>query len=1361
MTTKNIFLILLHIIISQFHISASGRQNPIDINSLFFEVISTKRGLPNSVIRNIEQDSLGFLWMASNDGLIRYDGKRFEVFRNATDNNETLTSNYIPEMHLDQAGNPWILYSRSLDKLDVKTGLVKHHYLQTSPTGQSGMGSTYQFAITPENDFYITSAQFGLLILPHAESSIQTLTKEKEEFPILSTGLDAIKYNNNNLYIGKKHEGIIKVSLSNDKSEILQVEQLLKSDASEFYTIHIDDNQILWAGTSDGIISINLKTKKQHIFKYQPGKNMFLPDKEILSLFTDEWNHLWIGSRENGLSIVSIAEIESRGDRAIGARYAPNDQEGSLSNRSINSIFMDRDKNIWIGTYSGGLSLVCESKNKIHTIGYNPGHPQSLSHPKAWGIVESKDGDLWIGTDGGGIDVWNREKGFIKRFKNNGSPKGLSDNAVLCAMRDSEGSLWFGTYRGGINRINPQTGEIKVYPAVPSPTPGAFCCDIRSIYQDKTGTVWIGTNWNGVCRYDKNSDSFTNIQELGHIDVKAITESNDGKLWIGTHSYGLIWYDPLTKEQIQHYPTPGDTMSLPSNDVYCLKEDSSGKLWIGTQYGGLSCFNPKDSSFTSYSTKQSLANNTVLTILEDQEGYLWLSTNVGISRFDPTTSNFINYDQTNGVLPGEFLNNSCVMTQDGTIFIGGSNGVNYFNPKYIQPSNKTPRVVFTELRIFNEPVTPGNSIINMNMAYNPEIVLTHKQSVFTISFQAIQFPFAEQCQYCYKLVGHDDRWNQVGATNLATYRQVPAGNYQLQVKTINLDGTLSDDTASIDITILPPFWKTTWAYILYAIFIILITYSAFRIRIRQIKIMQKWHLEQEIRIKEKRIHDERLEFFTNISHEIRTPITLMSCSIEDLRNQLSKTNDKSINNAIQSVYSQANKLLDLINRLLEFRRLETSTQPLSIEKIELIEWTSNQLAGFSELAKKKTITLTMTRPFDQIYLWADTNKLSMIVNNLLSNAFKHTPPKGTIEVSIQKKQNVIIMEISDTGSGILPENLPLIFNRYFKTDKKSTSTGIGLAIAKALVELHHGRIMVESAPGRGTKFTIVFLQGEEHFKQNEKETNNLPQRSSLEDHDAAIGKGSTILIIEDNQEIAAFLAKKFAANYNVHIANNGQSGILMAKQIIPDVIISDIVMPDIQGTEVCKELKDNTSTSHIPIILLTAKGSLEDQIVGLNSGADEYISKPFDFNLLEAKVRALLFNRQKAQRYFSEMGSIVEPTLSQQVEISKEQEFIRRLEDLIIQKNLLADTSIEKLAEDLNLSYSSLYRKIKLLTGLSINEFVRSVRIKKAAFFLATEDISVSEAAFKVGYNDIKHFRENFIKQIGETPSAYKKKFRS
>lgn len=1321
--------------------------------------------MPNSVIYNIEQDSLGFLWLSSDDGLIRYDGQNFQVFTSKHNSPNSLTYNSFNDMHIDSSGNPWMLFSGVLDMLNTQTGKITHFRSRKAKVGNP-IFNAYKFILTPENNIFITSRYGGLFFLHHNDSTIQDLFESKQVFPAISNQLEAIAYKNNCLFVGRKREGIYQIYLNADNSRILNVSKIVDSDHGEFSTILADDNSNLWIGTSQGLIRCNLTNGKTDSFEANKRNNQFLPVSEVLSLFVDKSNNLWIGTRENGLSIVPISEIDKHGDQAHCTRYVPDDREGSLSNRCINKIFEDRNGNIWLGTYSGGIQFVTDYNKKIHALSYIPGHPKSISHPKVWGILEDQTGNIWIGTDGAGIDVWHPQKGVVKRIN---QTNGLSDNAILCATTMQDGELWFGTYRGGINRINPGNGEIKIHPKLPTANAGAYTSDIRTIYQSKHGEIWVGTNMNGLCSYDRQTDAFENIPELGNIDVRAILATSKDILWIGTHTNGLIKYNVANKSKKIFRTKTDSNNCIPSDNINFLKQGLDGKLWIGTELGGLSCFNTYNESFENFDSKNGLANNTILSILEDKNGFLWVSTNVGISRFDPMGKSFINYNQEDGVLPGEFLNSSCIQAKNGNFYFGCSNGLNYFDPDFIKTSEYSPKVVFTELKIFDKNVLPDQKTIDKKIEFSPVVQLNHKQSVFTVVFQAIQFPFANKCMYQYMLEGYDEQWNMGGTNNSATYRQLPSGTYLLKVRASNVDGVWSDKIASLQIEIIPPFWKTTWAFIAYTLLLFLFASSVFRFRMKQIKTRNQLHYEKKIRQQEHQIHHERLEFFTNISHELRTPLTMVECAVDDLKINLKNTRNKKISEAIKTASFHSSRLLELINQLLEFRRIETGNTQLAVEKINLNKWLSEYLSNFKELADNKQISLKLSMPLNTLLLFADSDKLSMILNNLLSNAFKFTHKNGSIKVSIEEKNNKIIIQVINSGKGISAKVVPNIFDRYFKTESHSTSTGIGLSLTKSLVELHNGEINVDSTSEKGTRFIIKFLKGTKHFNPEQLKRST---GKDAEQHDIIIEEKKSIpdkendnlimLIVEDNLDISLMLAEKFKKSFEVHLAENGEKGIELAQKYIPDIIISDIMMPGIQGTEVCARIKSSPTTSHIPIILLTAKGTVEDELTGLTTGADDYISKPFNFKILEARVHSLIKNRISLLNYFGDK-TIYGKTVEKKVDLfeQQEQEFLQKTEQIILEKYLHSDSSVYKLAEDLNFSRSSLYRKIKMLTGKSINEFVRSVKIKKAAQLLATKDITISEAAYQAGFNDLKYFRKNFVKQIGETPSAYKKKARN
>ena len=831
-------------------------------------------------------------------------------------------------------------------------------------------------------------------------------------------------------------------------------------------------------------------------------------------------------------------------------------------------------------------------------------------------------------------------------------------------------------------------------------------------------------------------------------------------LWIGTYGQGLVKYDIQTGQQKVYTPGKGNN-SISSQTIFsmCMTNDSS--LWLGTRNGGINLFHTNTGKVTVFSEKDGLSNNTVHSVLFEAPDHLWMSTNKGISNFDMGTGTFTNYSWLSGVQSEEFHNGSGLITSDGLFCFGGINGFNYFYPQNFKTSTPPGKIHFTGLKILDEEVVPEeDGVIQKSIEYNPVVNLNYHHSVFTIDFQSIGSPIFKDINYEFFLENYDAAWNRVGKQNSATYRNLPPGDYIFRVKTYHNNEPSYGMEASLVLHMSPPFWRTWWAYLFYLLLISGLVIVIFRYRVQQFKIKNRLIYEQRLRNREKKLHQERLEFFTNISHELRTPLTLIGVAIEELNGQ--RNTGARYQKSLDAATKNSNRLMELINRLMEFRETETGVSSMKVRKINLNAFIPEFLQGFREMAKHNQTNLRLTLPINDVILWADPDKLTMILNNLLSNAFKHTPTNGQIILSVDVSEKNIILKVKDSGKGIPASHKDKIFKRYYKLDTESTSTGIGLALTKALVELHHAKIELDSKPGNGAVFSISFLKGNHHFtsEQLSVEPSSGLISEGQEDNQVTVNKPmfhknqKIILLVDDNQEILDVLKDKFESDYKILTALNGKEGVEKAKEFIPNLIISDIMMPEMDGTELCTELKNDISTSHIPIILLTAKGTDEDEIKGLDTGADDYISKPFKVSILQARVRTIIDNRIKLFNYFSGQNGHSE-LVETDTKTSKEVAFLKQVEDYVLENCLNTEVSVFELAAELGYSRTTLYRKIKMLTNQSINGFVRSVKIKRSADLIG-EGMNVSEAAYSTGFNDLKYFRESFKKMNGKIPSEFK-----
>lgn len=1316
----------------------------ISPNDIYFKTISIKDGLPGSTINDIVQDSLGFIWIGTNDGLCRYDGNEFKIFKNSTSNENSLTGNYIHKLKLDKKGNLWIITENGLNYFDLKSHRIERY--SSDENSKSIIDNSATSLIETKNgDIYVGLFYNGLNI-KSPENKI--FKKVKGNFSGNSIN-SMVQIGEKKLAIGYTYNGVD--IYNTETGRVTPIEKLFKNRlaSKNINTLIYHENEI-WAGTKNGISCLNMLNGKLKNFEYSGLSDTFIKDRDVLSLMIDKTGYLWIGTRNNGLTIVHKNDILEYGKNAKYYHYTNNYNKGSLSYRTISCMFTDNKSNVWLGTHGEGVNFAEDRYSRFMLLEHQKGEKYSLSYNKVWGLAEDKSGNIWLGTDGGGINVWNPVTNGIKYFTHNPDNKNsLSDNAILCIDADPSGDIWLGTYRGGLNRYDSKRKIFKHYrqgSEIPKD-------DVRCLYRDNKNNLWVGLNQGGILKYNSERDNFDIIKGLEQLDVRAIVRQ-ENYLWIGTYGNGLVKYN-LTQQKVE--PITFKSGKFQTNIVFSLLFTDPDKLWIGTRLGGIYHYNLSTDTLSVLTETNGLVNNTVHAMLFDNHKYIWLTTNRSISRLNIETLKFQNFDYNYGVQSAEFHNGSGIITKKGMFCFGGINGMNYFYPDKFLDTKSFSEIQFTELKVLNSEVLPENSkIINQSIEYNPTVNLNYNDAVVSVKFQLIGYPFSKNINYQYKLSGYDKTWINSGKKNSAVYKKIPPGEYELKVRTTS-QGENIKNKASLKIVVKPPLWKTIWAYIVYIIILAYIVRSIFRYRVNRFKIKNELAYQQRIRNKENKIHNERLEFFTNISHELRTPITIINCALDELSVSGGSGTDKK--RSLNAAISNSNRLMELINKLLEFRRTETGMMSLNVKNVNLNMFLPDFLQGFREVANQKHINFKLTLPIENIWLWIDPDKFSIILNNLLSNAFKHTPESGVVQLSIDEDEFNIIIKVSDTGSGI-PNNIKQkIFKRYFKTDSESTSTGIGLALTKSLIEFHHGDIEVESNQNRGSEFTVKFLKGNNHYTKsqlNDEEYIENKSEEVVENSDVNIEEinKKIVLLIDDNTEIINLLSTRLEQDYHIMKAYNGEDGLKLAFENVPDLIITDIMMPGIDGNEVCNNLKSHPMTSHVPVIMLTAKTSETDEITGLNTGADDYISKPFKMSILEARIQSLINNRIKIINYFSDKK--VEPEEPTETpKATKEIDFLNSIEEKILEKCMSPDFSVFTLAADMGYSRTTLYRKIKSLTGLSINSFIRSVKLKKAAT-LISEGLNVSEAAYVTGFNDLKHFRECFKELFGKNPSEMK-----
>ena len=1327
---------------------------------LKFYALMVEDGLPNNTVNSMVQDSLGFIWIGTNDGLCRYDGKQFKVYREGTDLQQTVSNNFIQSLFIDRQGLLWIMTDQGLNIFDGQNEHFDYLFADGSQ-GALSHNSVTTMAETEKNDIYVGSYGGGIDQIKDRKvvRNYSTTTPS----PLSSNMISSLQIQHDTiLWAATYDRGLNRIDLKQNTVSNYAIDDTDPSLSQNMKHLYLDREDFLWISTEAGIIVLN--TRNGDYFTINESNCPSFTDDDVLTIFEDQTGLIWIGTRNKGILYANRADLLRRKEKSSFSYHKPTPTDESIYYRSVSSFLQDKDQNIWIGTHLGGVNLVDPEGEKIRYYS-SFSKNDNLSSKSVWGICEDDENNIWMGTDGDGVFALNPYTQEISHYQNDpDDPQSLSDNAILCALFDSHGTLWFGTYAGGINTFHRKTGIFKHYRRSLVPT-GLNSDDVRVLFEDSQDRIWVGSNGGGLQLFKPDTDSFEFINELGWLDVRAITEDPEGNLWIGTFGNGIVKYDPGTNIATD-IPVYDD---LNAHIVFSILATSAEDIWIGTRYKGLVHLNPKTMEIKQYREKDGLSNGTIHSIVADKPGkQLWLSTNDGLNMYDIGLNKFVRYDSSSGVQSGPFNNNSGFLSQNGYLVFGGTNGMNVFYPDVIKSEVRPLDIVFTDFKLFNESIPVSNpdqsGILQKSVSFIDEIDLKYNQDVITIDYIALHYPVTKNLQYAYRLDQFDPDWNYVGTTTSATYRNLSPGEYTFRVKVIDEADKWGTRIKSLKIRIHPPLWLTWPALIAYLILGSLLIYFVTRYYIERIKLKNSLFFEQKLRQQESAINQERFRFFTNFSHELRTPLTLILGPINDLlREQEPKLLPKKLN----LIQRNAQILLELINKMLEFRKSETDHNHLELSHLNLNQFINGIAENFNYYAEKKEITFEIKENGTH-FLWVDHKKLQIILNNLLSNAFKYTPPGGKIGIELSETEEMVSITVRDSGQGIDRDSLASIFNLYYHKDDvdRIDGTGIGLALCKKLMELHEGSIAVESEIGRGTTFTLNFHKGKEFYETLDNiefideeikfkkpfindpfYVEQLPDDTITDDNDRVI------LVVEDNPDVVQYLKEILSKHYKIFSASNGTEGIEKALALVPDIIISDVMMPERSGIELCHILKNTDQTSHIPIVLLTAKVETQDKIEGLQQGADAYISKPFDSEVLQLTLSNLLKSRARIIEYFK--ASKEEP--EDRNENKLDRLFLEKCEKVILEIGCTDDFNTENLAQELGFSRSSLFRKVKAITGLSINQFSRKVRLHRASKLIQQGEMNVSEIAYDLGFNDLKYFRKCFKEEFGVSPSAFKK----
>ncbi|MFA9391985.1 MAG: two-component regulator propeller domain-containing protein [Prolixibacteraceae bacterium] len=1289
------------------------------------------------------------------------------IFENNSDSVNNIKHNTITAIFEDKNQNLWVGTSRGLNRYNrpqnnfttIDTRLLLANLLNDS----------YISSISSTSDSLLWIGTFaqGLFCLNLNSRQINRYHLGKESS--VSVNITCIQADSiNQLWIGTQSGLVIFDPATCKSSWYYNDEKNPHSISSNNITsIQKDIYGSIWIGTQDK--GLNRVFKSGNAIKFERIDNNYskhrISSNAINKLLTDDAGFLWIGTENDGLQLLDI----QTGLIEIFTHEVGNNK--SIGSNSVWSIYLDIEGRIWVGSYNKGISVYDANHSKFESFQINPYSNKGLINNDVRGFCENSKGETWIATDGGGVCRFNpKTRTFDKHIGADNKINSLTKNTIQAIICDAEDHIWLGTWGGGIDRLTPNGTLIKNYKI--ETENGIGNNKIRTIYQDPIGNIWAGTNGSGLFIYNLKNDRFEPYIYSNLLTdrsyITTITNS-DNHLLVGSLNGLVVLRLDQQNKVIRAKGYSINNSEISSNNVISLLHDKNKTIWIGTTYGGINLFDPINESFRIMAKKEGLPSNNISGIKEDSLGNIWISSNVGISKINVDGVITNNFTKADGLNSNQFYSNSCLLTKNGTLLFGSDNGFNMIDPINIRINHQIPPVVLTNLRINNSTINVGaeSSPLSKQIGETDTLILNYNQTSFTIDFVAINYTRPNQNQYTYQLEGYDDDWNFIGTGTSATYTKVKPGKYIFKVKGANNDGIWNESPKTLHIIINPPFWETKWAYIIYLLTFFIITYFVFRAWVERIQIRSELELEKRAKQKERELNEKNLDYFINVSHEFRTPLSLIIGPVESLINSSSIENQEQL----KVIQRNSNRLLSLTNNIMNLRKLEDGAMHLQVRENNVKETTDLILALFKEQINRLKITLSTNFPETDIYGWYDIEKYNTILINLLSNAIKYTPTNGEIRVSIKHKteNNQIEISVSNNGVGIESSELPLVFDRFYQAASgrkyNQFGSGIGLALTKGLVELHGGKIWVQSIQNDETTFTFILpcdkaayrsedIQSYAHevltsteFVDDYEKEEIINDSLKEEDDDRPI-----VLIVEDNSELRLFLKKELEKDYNIISASDGKEGLQKANKYTPDIIISDIVMPVLDGIELCKALKNDLKTSHIPIILLTAKTTTNAQIDGFGSGADAYIVKPFHLKLLQTQIASLIHSRRELYSRFSQDVYIMS---RKQTSNDVDQNFLQSTINYILTNITDTKLNIESLSSLQNMSHRNFYRKIKALTGNTVVEFIKIVRLKEAVRLMDTQKYNLSEISYMTGFTSPSYFTKNFREFYGKPPSDY------
>ncbi|MBN2763017.1 MAG: response regulator [Bacteroidales bacterium] len=1376
---ESTFLLLLIFVLFAFSsVSGSTGSKWIPMN------LSSEEGLSNSAITCIHQDSEGLMWLGTWDGLNRYDGTNIVVFKPDFYNKKSLSNNIIRDLLEDKFNNLWIVTNKDINRflsntMSFESYFTGYEYLSV---GEQNLKA----CIGPDSILYVFLLGFGLSSYDKTEN-----TFVEERLP----GMSVQEQKNVIGLAGGKRDRLYllgqdgKVFAYTKESAF---EKLYEKDLGIYEDLRFEKHWFVESG-ENMYLTIAVATGGLFVMNLETGEmKRFINFYELADVTTVNQSRgkeeFWIGTDDGSIYTLSL-------HRNPQLTLMDENMSDLFSKKvKIWTIKQTADDLLWIGTDGNGVYRYITRGKPFNNIKKGSSESGSIGHNIVRSVYKDKAGNLWVGTRGDGLNKISPDNRRVSYNVNNG----LSNNAVLSLNMDEHNNLWIGVDGEGIDMLELSSGKIFHFPEKITNENDQDFGYVYSICIDAFGSMWLGTSGYGIVNMEvfKNRKGvyvlrkfrqFRHDQESGGLRndiVYSIVEECPNVLWLGTRGGGLHRFNSLNNSFEVYNVRGKEGKGFIYDDILSLCMGRNQTLWVGTS-GGLSALNLsyKPYQFVHYSERSGMPNNTVHGIMQDVAGNIWISTNQGLSKLIISENVFLNFNKTDGLQNSEYTDGAFYNdTANNIFYFGGVDGLDWFYPMEIEPSENFPPIFLSEFRLNNNLVMPGDSSLILKTSLNTtdKIVLKYNQNFFSISFTTLNYTNSQKCQFAYYLEGFDNQWNHVGNLRTASFTNVPPGKYILKVKATNEDGIFGDEIRKIAVIIRPPYWNTLVAYMVYTLIFGLILFNVIRFLKRRVKERKEMEMVKMEQMKVEEINRYKLQFFTDIAHEFRTPLTLILAPAAVLDDQLKEK--RRLGHYARSIFQNASRLQKLISELIEFRKVETKNMKLSVARYDLIQYILKLIRAFEVYDKLNKVNVRFLHSNPVLEAWIDPDKFEKILLNLVSNAIKFTPAGGKIEIELEEQEANFRLVVRDSGIGIPPEYIDKIFDRFYRhgsnlhgSGMSHESSGVGLSLTRGLVELHGGTITAENLPEGGSQFTVVIPNRKEDFEDYLADNIHKPSSERIalkvaEEFEAAHildnndeeritpendTREYSLLIVDDSYEVCNLVENLLIDKYFIYKAYDAKTALeILEKQSI-DLVICDVIMPGMDGLALTRIIKTEINTSHIPVILLTARAGIEQRIEGLETGADSYIPKPFHPRHLIVRIEKLIASRELFRETFREYNE--DPSRSELFKglAAGDQKLLTCLIESIEEKMSNPDLNAESLCESMAMSKTQLYRKIKALTGLTPHGLIKNFRLKKAAAELKRGEKTVSEVFYETGFNSRSYFYQVFKEKFGVTPGNY------